>query len=153
MSGSLWRNEIVGESGATAAPEAPTPPDTTTAAPAQTEPEYDEYGNLITPETTTATENAANVPTKEYADYIIKLVGNEWDSASGSWASLDGPYATALSTYNITPSGATYEAAQSAYYVAYQQYSSSQTEVSSKWSDFVNELLSNSTMNLNTLVA
>ena len=34
--------------------------------------------------------------TTEYADYIISLVGDEWDAATGKWAAPDGPFAVAL---------------------------------------------------------
>ena len=77
---------------------------------------------------------------KEYADYIINLAGDEWDSSKGTWASEDGPYAQALKDQSFTADSATYAQAQMAYYVAYQQYSKSAQSVQSKWSDFANGL-------------
>lgn len=110
--------------------------------------------------TTTTNENGEEVPvdasqvvTKEYADYIIGLAGDEWDSAKGTWASQDGPFYQALSSYQITPEGASYEAATAAYYVAYQSYSESASAVSSVWSDYVNGLLAKATINIFTLLA
>ena len=102
---------------------------------------------------TEAAEDQKQVPKPEYAQYIIKLAGSEWDSANNKWASTDGPYATALKDYTVTNDGATYEAAQAAYYVAYQDYSTKQSSVSTQWTDFVNGLLSNASIQLSTLVA
>ena len=102
---------------------------------------------------TEAAEDQKQVPKPEYAQYIIKLAGSEWDSANNKWASTDGPCATALKDYTVTNDGATYEAAQAAYYVAYQDYSTKQSSVSTQWTDFVNGLLSNASIQLSTLVA
>ena len=102
---------------------------------------------------TKAADDQKQVPTAEYAQYIIKLAGSEWDSANNKWASTDGQYATALKDYTITNEGATYEAAQAAYNVAYQNYSVKQSEITTKWTDFVNGLLSNASIQLSTLVA
>ena len=89
--------------------------------------------------------------TEEYASYIFSFAGDEWNGERGIWASEDGPYATALADYEVTADGASYEAAQAAYYVAYQEYTTKQTEVSQKWSDYVNELLGNSSIQIYTL--
>jgi hypothetical protein len=102
---------------------------------------------------TKAADDQKQVPTAEYAQYIIKLAGSEWDSANNKWASTDGPYATALKDYTVTNEGATYEAAQAAYNVAYQNYSVKQSETTTQWTDFVNGLLSNASIQLSTLVA
>ncbi len=103
--------QIVGET-STSAPTAPTEP---------------EDGNQST-------------ASKEYADYIINLAGDEWDSEKGTWASEDGTYATALSGEEFTADSATYAQALTAYYTAYQQYSSELSSQSTKWSEFENDL-------------
>ena len=139
---SKLRDSVVEASDATM-PEAPAEPATTTETVVN-----EETGEEEQSETTDTT-----TPTKEYADYIIALVGDEWDSTTGTWASTDGTYASALSTYDITPEGASYEAAQTAYYVAYQIYSEAQNAVQTQWSDYVNGLLSQATITMNTLVA
>ena len=95
----------------------------------------------------------ASEPTAEYANYIISLVGDEWDAAKGDWAAPTGPYATALANYEITADGATYEAAQVAYYVAYQKYSEEDSSTSRAWTDYVNGLLANAQIEISTLVA
>lgn len=102
---------------------------------------------------TAAAEGQEQTPTAEYAQYIIKLAGDEWDAANNKWASADGPYATALASYTVSNDAATYEAAQAAYYVAYQDYSTKQSAVSTEWTDFVNGLLANATISLSSLVA
>ncbi len=110
-----------------------------------------------TPEAPAAPEAPAsgksNEPSKVYADYIIDLAGDEWDASKGTWASTDGPFATALSGYNITADGATYAMAEGAYYVAYQQYSEVQAELSAIWTSFVNDLMSDATIQVGSLVS
>jgi len=95
----------------------------------------------------------ASEPTAEDANYVISLVGDEWDAAKGDWAAPTGPYATALANYEITADGATYEAAQVAYYVAYQKYSEEASSTSRAWTDYVNGLLANAQIEISTLVA
>ncbi|MBR3157608.1 MAG: hypothetical protein IKF14_00770 [Atopobiaceae bacterium] len=136
------RDEVVGKDNGGTAPEAPTAPEV--AAPAEGEEQSEEAQQ--------AAQDAANdAPKKEYADYIIKLAGDEWDAKKGKWKSDDGAYATALADYEVTKDGASYNAAQAAYYVAYQEYSTKQTEISEKWTDYVNGLLGNSAIDIHTL--
>ena len=49
----------------------------------------------------TAEEGKEDEATKKYADYIIALVGEEWDAKAGTWASEDSAYATALDGYGL----------------------------------------------------
>jgi len=127
------------------APESPSLPDYATTK---------EDGTSLSTEELEAAQNEANKkPTAEYAAYIIALAGDEWDAEKGTWAADDGKYATALAEYEVTADAATYEAAQAAYYVAYQDYSAAQSEVSEQWTKFVNELLSNSSITISTLMA
>ncbi len=89
--------------------------------------------------------------TEGYAAYIINLVGDEWDAATGTWATTDGPFASALADYEITSTGATYEAARQAYYVAYQRHVAALSEYASQWTDYVNRLLGNASITITTL--
>ena len=99
-------------------------------------------------------EDARAVPTKEYADYIIALAGDEWDAKKGTWASKDGPYASGLAdAYEITAKGATYEAAMAAYYIAYQLYAQESAEADAEWAEYVNSILDNATIEVYTLLA
>ena len=102
---------------------------------------------------TAAEEGKEEEATKEYADYIINLAGDEWDSDKGEWASKDGSYATALADYDVKADGATYTAAQTAYYVAYQLYTERQSEIGTQWSEFLNGLLSNANIQVGTLIS
>jgi hypothetical protein len=141
---SKMRDEVVGTAGATA-PEAPVEPEYPTT---------DDNGAELDEEAAAAAkEQAQKESKKEYADYIIKLAGDEWDADKGAWKAEDGPYATALADYEVTADGASYEAAQAAYYVAYQSYSTAQSDVSTQWTDFVNGLFVNATVSLTSLVA
>ena len=87
----------------------------------------------------------------DYAQYIINLAGDEWDSANNTWASTDGAYYSALSTYSISNDSATYAAAEQAYYVAYSNYSTAASQASSEWTTYVNGLLSKTSIQINSL--
>lgn len=89
--------------------------------------------------------------TQEYASYVIGLAGDEWDGDAGTWVSYDGPFASALADYEITSSGATYEAARQAYYVAYQRHIAALSDYSAQWTDYVNGLLGNASIEISTL--
>ncbi len=94
--------------------------------------------------------------TADYAKYIIGLAGDEWDASAndgkGAWKASDSAYATALSDYTVANDSATYEAAQAAYYVAYQKYSTAQSEITKQWTDFANGLFSKASITINNLV-
>ena len=94
-----------------------------------------------------------NEPSARYASYVLGLVGDEWDANANTWAREDGPYRAQLKDYTISNDAATYAAAQAAYYVAYTQYSQVQQQVSTEWTDYVNQLLSDVPVELVTLVA
>lgn len=102
-------------------------------------------------EPTEPEEGAEDIPTAEYADYIIALLGDEWDSEAGTWARTDGDYYATLSTYEITNDGATYAAAQAAYNVAYGKYSDAATQMSEDWSSYTTSLLSSATIQIGSL--
>ena len=100
-----------------------------------------------------AEEGKEDETTKAYAKYIIKLAGDEWDKDAGTWADPEGRYATALADYKVTNKAASYNAAEAAYYVAYQMYTEKQTEISEKWTEFFNGLMSNASIQVATLVS
>ena len=88
--------------------------------------------------------------TSEYADYVLALVGDEWDSVNDTWASSEGPYYAALSTYPISNDAATYEAAYAAYSVAYQSWYNVYTQMTSEWTDFANSLFCQTSISIGT---
>lgn len=90
---------------------------------------------------------------KAYADYIINLAGDEWDAETGTWASTDGPYATALQGMDVTADSASYEEAIIAYYVAYQEYATQASESRQTWTDFANTLFADADMDIYGLYA
>lgn len=97
-------------------------------------------------------EDESKAVHKEYSDYIIALAGSEWDSSKGTWASPDGKYATALASYNVTAEGATYDAALTAYYVAYEDYAQSAGGSEQAWQDFMQGVLSKASVSIGTLI-
>ena len=96
-------------------------------------------------------EGKESEATKEYADYIFELAGDEWNAKKGKWADESSAYATALADFDISEDGATYEAAQAAYYVAYQQYTQASAEYNQQWTDFLNGLMVNASISVSTL--
>lgn len=89
----------------------------------------------------------------EYAQYIMSLVGDEWDANANSWAREDGPFHEQLKNFTISNDEATYSAAQAAYYVARTQYAAVEQQVAKEWTTYVNQILSEVTAELGTLVA
>ena len=87
----------------------------------------------------------------EYAEYIINLAGDEWDSENDTWASTDGEYYAALSEYEIHNDSATYEAAYMAYNVAYQKWYDQYNQMTGEWTDFANTLFSNALISIYTV--
>lgn len=101
---------------------------------------------------TAPADGQEDTPTADYAQYIINLVGDEWDSENNTWARTDGDYYAALSSYTISNDSATYDAAEAAYVVAQQKYSTAVTAYNNQWSSYVNGLLSKASLSLGTLV-
>ena len=58
-----------------------------------------------------------------------------------------------MSSMEFTSDSATYSQAETAYYVAYQAYSQTSSDSSAKWTAYVNNLLSNATISISTLVS
>ena len=114
------------------------------------------YQQIVPKDSSAAQPTAPTAPadgntetaSKEYADYIIKLAGDEWDSSKGTWASEDGPYYKALKDEKFTADSATYAQAQSAYYVAYQQYSEQSQSTQTEWNKFANGLYAKADLDL-----
>ena len=90
---------------------------------------------------------------EDYADYIINLAGDEWDSEKGTWKDSDSTYAKAFKDDEFTADSATYKQAMTAYYTAYQQYSSEASSSSSKWTDYANGLYAKANISIYGLFA
>lgn len=90
---------------------------------------------------------------KDYADYIINLAGDEWDSEKGTWKDSDSTYAQAFKDDEFTADSATYKQAMTAYYTAYQQYSSEASSSSSKWTEYANSLYAKANISIYGLFA
>ena len=97
--------------------------------------------------TSSEDEDEANA---EYAEYVLDLVGDEWDAENDTWASTDGSYYAALSSYPISNDSATYEAAYAAYSVAYQAWYSVYTQMTSEWTDYANTLFCEASISIGT---
>lgn len=102
------------------------------------------------PEAPTEPEDGnTETASKDYADYIINLAGDEWDAEKGTWASEDGDYHSALSSSTtFSKDSATYADAQTAYYVAYQQYAQKSQKASTAWRAYVNNLYASADVSL-----
>lgn len=89
----------------------------------------------------------------EYADYIISLLGADWDAVTMSWANTDNPYYAALKDAVFAQGSASYEAAMLAYDVAVQQAGGAAADSSVAWTDYVNEYLDKAAIAVYTLRA
>lgn len=90
---------------------------------------------------------------KDYADYIINLAGDEWDSSKGTWKDENSTYAKAFANDAFTADSATYKQAMTAYYTAYQQYSLQASSASSKWTEYANGLYAKANISIYGLFA
>lgn len=90
-------------------------------------------------------------PTAEYAQYVIDLLGDEWDADADTWARTDGSYYATLSSYDISNDSATYAAATAAYGVAASEYQEAYTQISEELGDYSAALLSRATIQLGSL--
>ena len=109
-----------------------------------------------------APEGAAEMPTQptepengdestssaEYASYIINLLGDEWDSTTGTWARTDGEMYAAIDGANFDGTTATYAQATAAFYVAYQDYYETASTAQQTWTTYVNNLYANCNLTL-----
>ena len=82
------------------------------------------------------------------------LSGNrEWDSSKGTWKDENSTYAKAFASDAFTADSATYKQAMTAYYTAYQQYSSQASSASSKWTEYANGLYAKANISIYGLFA
>ncbi len=103
-------------------------------------------------EPTAPEEGEEETPTAEYAEYIIGLVGDEWDADANTWASSDGDYYATLSSYEISNDSATYAAASAAYSVAYTKYEEAYTDAAEMQNAYTNDLFSRGSIQIGTLL-
>ena len=115
----------------------------------------DEVATTELPEQPTApsepAEGAEDEPTAEYAQYVIGLLGDEWDADANDWARTDGTYYATLSGYEISNDVATYAAASAAYSVASSVYEEAYNQVSEELSAYTDALLSKATIQIGSL--
>ena len=97
-------------------------------------------------------EGAEDTPTAEYAQYVIGLLGDEWDSDANTWARTDGAYYATLSGYDISNDSATYAAASAAYSVATSVYQEAYATVSEELGAYTDSLLSRASIQIGSLV-
>lgn len=104
-------------------------------------------------EPTAPEEGEEETPTAEYAEYIIGLVGDEWDADANTWASSDGDYYATLSSYEISNDSATYAAASAAYSVAYTKYQEAYTAAAEEQNAYTTDLFSRADIQIGTLLS
>ena len=93
----------------------------------------------------------ASAATEDYAAYITGLLGSHWDTESGAWADEDNVYYQSLQQYSFDGKTATYEAAQVAYYVAYNLYQQQASQQRVAWTQYVDTYLAQATISIATL--
>ena len=112
-----------------------------------------EASTATAPTEPTAPENGdTSTSSAEYAQYIIDLAGDEWDSENNTWASTDGSYYLALGDAftgdTAMPRAIHFNTISTAYYVAYQEYSNQMSGYTTTWTDFANGLFANANIRL-----
>ena len=97
-------------------------------------------------------DGVTEVGTAAYADYIIGLLGANWDSGAQTWANTANPYYEALKDEVFAPGSASYDSAQLAYSVARQEYENTPS-AQQRWAEYLNTYLDEGSISVNTLRA
>lgn len=106
------------------------------------------------PETPTAAADGKDQEkTTQYGEYLVKILGQHWDTEKNTWKDTENNYYAALKDTNFDGKTASYEQARMAYYVATQEYIQKQQELSNKWTDYVNNLMSSCSIEISSLVS
>ena len=108
-------------------------------------------GEAPQPPTAPADEEGATSATEEYGSYVAGLLGESWDAASQTWADTDNAYYQALAASDFDGTAASYQTAQTAYYVAYALYQEQVAEQRAVWTDYVNGYFGQATISIATL--
>ena len=87
-----------------------------------------------------------DAPNATYGAYIVKLLGDAWDTDKDTWATKEGPLYEALSDEKFTAKSATYEQARLAYEAALASQSDSQASDSDAWQQYRADVMSRITM-------
>ncbi len=98
-------------------------------------------------------EGQEDTPTQEYGAYIVKLLGDNWDSAKNTWANRDNPYYEVMEDDVFSADGATYNQAMEAYYVAYGIQTENNQPSIDAWDAYMNDLLSKASITIGELVS
>jgi hypothetical protein len=118
---------------------------------------YDQIVTTTTGDAPTAPESPAegeeDTATAAYGEYIVNLLGDNWDSSTNTWANTDNDYYESMKDLSFSADSATYDDALTAYYVAYSLYSQNASAASAEWTDYVNGLLANASITIGELVS
>ena len=98
-------------------------------------------------------EGGEDVYLGEYGVYVTGLLGDAWDATANMWATEEGPFREGLRDYTISNDGATYSAALAAYQIAQEICAQRNADIAAEWTTYVNVVLSDVTVELNSLVA
>ena len=87
-----------------------------------------------------------DAPNATYGAYIVKLLGDAWDTDKDTWATTEGPLYEALGDEKFTSKSATYEQARLAYEAALANRSDNQAADSDAWQSYRSDVMSRITM-------
>lgn len=80
--------------------------------------------------------------TAEYYNYIVGILGKEWDATKGSWAATDGPlYKSLNEKLKLDDKLASFEDAYLVYGAANEQLQNKVSELQDKWLKFISKYL------------
>ncbi len=97
-------------------------------------------------------DGATEVGSQAYADYIIGLLGSNWDSSAQTWANTANPYYDALKDEVFAPGSASYDSAQLAYSIAREEYEKTPS-AQQQWAEYLNTYLDEGSIAVGTLRA
>ena len=89
--------------------------------------------------------------TEAYAEYIIKLAGDQWNAEKGTWANEESPYKAALGDFDGKK--ATYKQAEQAFQIAGQTYAMQASSGQDAWRTFINDIFSSVNLEIHGIFA
>lgn len=107
-------------------------------------------------EPTAPEDGKDDATSKDYADYIVKAVGDAWDKdangGKGGWKDSSSAIAKAMADYDVTNDSASYKAAEACYKELSSEYTAKSSEVSADWSSYQNKTLKDVEIDLRAAV-
>lgn len=107
-------------------------------------------------EPTAPEDGKDDATSKDYADYIVKAVGDAWDKdangGKGGWKDSGSAIAKAMADYDVTNDSASYKAAEACYKELSSEYTTKSSAISADWASYQNKTLKDVEIDLRSAV-